>query len=152
MSERRKSSVVRVDRADDDVIRINDDAMRRLSSINPTIVQEFEQAKAATASEHDLTIRDALKLYPKAIGFSIIFSTAVVMEGYDLSLMGSFFGFPPFRNFYGTQENPEGGMLISAPWQSGIQNGVQARPLVTAAVQSLPSSRSAVSSVCGSTV
>jgi MFS transporter, SP family, general alpha glucoside:H+ symporter len=42
--------------------------------------------------------------------------------------MGSFFGFPPFRNRYGTQDDPDGdGRLISAPWQSGIQNGVQVR-------------------------
>lgn len=134
--DRRRSSVIQVERASDNVIRVNDDAMRRLSSVNPAIVQEFEEAKAATASEHELSIRDALKLYPKAIAFSIIFSTAVVMEGYDLSLMGSFFGFPPFRNFYGTQDNPEGGRLISAPWQSGIQNGVQVRPSVTSVVHS----------------
>lgn len=126
MSERRKSSVVQVDRADDGVIRVNDDSMRKLSNVNPAILQEFEEAKAATAGEHELTIRDAIKLYPKAIIFSIIFSSAVIMEGYDLSLTGSFFGFPPFRNYYGRVENPNGeGNLISAPWQSGIQNGVQ---------------------------
>ena len=127
MSERRKSSVVEVDRANDGVLRVKDDAMRKLSVVNPEIVQEYEEAKAATAGEHELTIRDALKLYPKAIAFSIIFSTAVVMEGYDLSLMGSFFGFPPFQQFYGTQDNPEveGGRVVGAPWQSGIQNGVQ---------------------------
>lgn len=53
------------------------------------------------------------------------------MEGYDLSLMGSFFGFAPFRNFYGTAPNPEdGGRLITAPWQSGIQNGVQVGSII----------------------
>jgi MFS transporter, SP family, general alpha glucoside:H+ symporter len=81
MSDRRRSSVVQVQRADDGVARINDDAMRKLSTTHPDIVQSFEEAKAATAGEHDLTIRDAIKLYPKAIAFSIIFSTAVVMEG-----------------------------------------------------------------------
>lgn len=130
MSERRKSSVVQVNRADDGVARINDSSLRKLSVSNPEIVQAFEEAKAATASEHDLTIRDALRLYPKAIAFSIIFSTAVVMEGYDLSLMGSFFGFPPFRNFYGTEDNPDGGRQISAPWQSGIQNGTQVGSII----------------------
>ena len=82
MTERRRSSVVEVDRANDGVARINDSAMRKLSVDHPDIVQSFEEAKAATASEHDLSIRDAIKLYPKAVAFSIIFSTAVVMEGY----------------------------------------------------------------------
>jgi MFS transporter, SP family, general alpha glucoside:H+ symporter len=142
MEDRRRSSVVQVDRADDGVARINDAAMRKLSVTNPDIVQSFEEAKAATAGEHELTIREAVKLYPKAIVFSIIFSTAVVMEGYgesqcpyvnvgsrlielDLSLMGSFFGLNQFRNFYGTEPNPDGGLQISAPWQSGILNGTQ---------------------------
>jgi MFS family permease len=126
MTDRRKSSVVQVDRAQDGVARIQDSAMRKLSTVNPAIVQEFEEAKAATAGEHELTIRDALRLYPKAIAFSIIFSTAVVMEGYDLSLTGSFFGFREFRNYFGDVDDPTGdGRLVSAPWQSGIQNGVQ---------------------------
>lgn len=94
MSERRRSSVVQVDRTNDGVSRINDASLRKLSAINPEVVQEFEEAKMAAEKEHQLTIRDAVKLYPKAIIFSIIFSSAVIMEGYDLSLMGSFFGFP----------------------------------------------------------
>lgn len=50
-------------------------------------------ASAATAREHELTFRDALRLYPKAIGFSLLFSTAIIMEGYDLALIGSFYGY-----------------------------------------------------------
>jgi MFS transporter, SP family, general alpha glucoside:H+ symporter len=52
------------------------------------------------------------------------------MEGYDLSLMGSFFGFGPFKDRYGTAEDPEGGLLITAPWQSGINNGVQVGSII----------------------
>ncbi|KIW09858.1 hypothetical protein PV08_11959 [Exophiala spinifera] len=130
MTDRRRSSVVQVERANDGVARINDESIRKLSIINPQVVQEFEEAKKAVEKEHELTVRDALKLYPKAIIFSIIFSSAVIMEGYDLSLMGSFFGFPPFRNFYGTEDNPDGGRNIGAAWQSGIQNGVQVGSII----------------------
>ena len=53
------------------------------------------------------------------------------MEGYDLSLMGSFFGFPPFKNRYGTAPDPvDGGRLVTAPWQSGINNGVQVGSII----------------------
>lgn len=131
MSERHRSSVVEVDRANDGDTRVDDNAMRKLSVKNSDIVQVFEEAKAATAGEHELTIRDTLRLYPKAIAFCVIFSTPVVIEGYDLSLMGSFFGLPPFRNFYGTENNPEGGRQISAAWQSGILNGTQVCPRST---------------------
>lgn len=125
MATTRKSSIVQVHRVNDGVTRVDDDTIRRLSASQPGIAHDFNEAKAATAGEHELTIRDAIKLYPKAIVFSLIFSTAVVMEGYDLSLMGSFFGLPPFRNFYGTEDDPDGGRQISATWQSGILNGTQ---------------------------
>lgn len=59
--------------------------------------QHDEQARAdardATTREHNLTLRDSFKLYPRAIGFSLLFSTAIIMEGYDLSLMGAFYGY-----------------------------------------------------------
>jgi hypothetical protein len=38
--------------------------------------------------------------------------------------------FQPFRNFYGTEDNPEGGRNIGAAWQSGIQNGVQVGSII----------------------
>src|SRR4051812_43741523 len=107
--ERRRSSVVVVERPDDGVLRVDDEAIRRMSVSVPEIAALTEEAKNATSREHSMTIRDAVKLYPKAIMFSVAFSTAVVMEGYDLSLMGSFFGFPPFRARYGTEVDPETG-------------------------------------------
>lgn len=55
--------------------------------------QQKSDAREATSREHDLSIRDAFKLYPKAVAFSVLFSTAIIMEGYDLSLMGAFYGY-----------------------------------------------------------
>lgn len=48
---------------------------------------EFAEAQAATAKEHNLTLPQALKAYPKAIAWSILLSSAVVMEGYDTLLV-----------------------------------------------------------------
>lgn len=50
-------------------------------------------ARDATKREHDLSLKDSFRLYPKAIAFSIVFSTAIIMEGYDLALIGSFYGY-----------------------------------------------------------
>jgi SP family general alpha glucoside:H+ symporter-like MFS transporter len=50
-------------------------------------------ARDATNREHSLSLRDSFRLYPKAIAFSIVFSTAIIMEGYDLALIGSFYGY-----------------------------------------------------------
>lgn len=42
-----------------------------------------------------MTVKECLRLYPKAVAFSLIFSTAIIMEGYDTALLGSFWGFKP---------------------------------------------------------
>jgi len=127
MDSTRKSSVVEIQMIVDDILRVHDDEVRRMSAANPDIAAQNASAKQATQNEHEMSIRDALKLYPKAIMFSLILSMAVVMEGYDLSVMGGFLGFPQFKQRYGDQPDPEhpGDRVISAPWQSGLTNGVQ---------------------------
>ena len=109
--------------------RRESEAYRRMSVNNPNVAALKDEAQDATEAEHNLTIRDALKLYPKAVMFSVAFSTAVIMEGYDLALIDSFFGFGPFKEFYGTEVNPENRdeKVIGAGWQSGIKNAVQVR-------------------------
>lgn len=127
--DRRKSSVISVNRVPDGVLRHDDKAIHRLSVANPDVATMTNDARDATEREHNLTIRDALRLYPKAVMFSIAFSTAVIMEGYDLSLVGSLMGYPSFKARYGTAPDPEnpGKKLIGSAWQSGIHNGVQVR-------------------------
>lgn len=81
MSGRRRSSLVNVERSNDGVLRVNDDAIRRLSQAHNDIGQQTADAKFATEQEKSLTIRQAVRLYKKAICYSLIMSLAVVMEG-----------------------------------------------------------------------
>lgn len=39
-------------------------------------------AEAGTHIEHTMTLREAVRRYPKAIGWSVLLSLAVAMEGY----------------------------------------------------------------------
>lgn len=115
----------------DGIIRVEDGAIRRMSIANRDAAAMNNDAREATEREHRLSIRDAIRLYPKAIMFSVAFSTAVVMEGYDLSLVGSLMGFPSFKRRYGTAIDPETGeKIIGSQWQSGIQNGVQVGSII----------------------
>lgn len=41
----------------------------------------------------------------------------VIMEGYDVTLLGSFYGYPRFREKYGAWLNEEHGFQISSTWQ-----------------------------------
>lgn len=108
---------------------------------------------AAIDNEHKMSVRQSLRFWWKAIVFSFVISLAVVMEGYDTSLMNKFFAFEPFRNRFGDQENPEGGRLVSARWQTIILNGTQVSPTGFAIDRAvLTMTRLAVSLVSLSTV
>lgn len=50
----------------------------------------IESARAAAAKEQSMTLLQGIKLYPKAIAWSILISTCIVMEGYDVSLVNNF--------------------------------------------------------------
>lgn len=80
-------------------------------------------ARMASDKERKMTLWQGIKLYPKAIGWSILISTCIVMEGYDVCLLNNFFGFPQFKQKYGEQL-PDGTWEIPAPWQAGLSNGV----------------------------
>lgn len=41
----------------------------------------------------------------------------VIMEGYDVTLLGSFYGYPMFRRKYGEWLNDDSGYQISSTWQ-----------------------------------
>lgn len=49
-----------------------------------------QNAKNATDKEHNMSLWQGLKLYPKAVGWSMLISTCIVMEGYDLCLLSNF--------------------------------------------------------------
>ncbi|KAF3765304.1 putative maltose permease [Cryphonectria parasitica EP155] len=65
---------------------------------------------------------NALHLYPKAVGWSILLSTAVVMEGYDVVLLSQFFAYDTFNKRFGNLQ-PDGTYELTAAWQSGLGNG-----------------------------
>src|SRR5450432_3265567 len=69
-----------------------------------------------------MTLWQGLRIYPKAVGWSILLSTAIIMEGYDVVLIGSFYAFPVFTKKYGELQS-NGKYGLSAAWQAGVSNG-----------------------------
>ncbi|KND86239.1 General alpha-glucoside permease [Tolypocladium ophioglossoides CBS 100239] len=76
----------------------------------------------AAAQEHDLSFFQALKLYPKGVFWSVVMSTALIMEGYDTKLISTLFAQPAFQRAYGLAQK-NNSYQISAPWQAGLTNG-----------------------------
>ncbi|KXG53002.1 Major facilitator superfamily domain, general substrate transporter [Penicillium griseofulvum] len=79
-------------------------------------------AKAATESEHKMTLLQGIRTYPKAIGWSVLISTCIAMEGYDISLVNNFYAFPQFTRKYG-ELTADGSYQVPAAWQAGLSNG-----------------------------
>ena len=52
----------------------------------------IQGAKTATEKEQEMTLLQGIRLYPKAIAWSVLISTCIVMEGYDVCLINNFCG------------------------------------------------------------
>lgn len=84
------------------------------------------EAKHAADTEHEMTLLRAIQLYPKAIGWSVLLSSTLIMEGYDLALLGSLYASPVFNKKFGELNPATGKYAVSAAWQSGLSNGARA--------------------------
>lgn len=96
----------------DNVVRVDDATVRKLSVANPELAHLTTEAKGATQAEKSMGLFQAVRLYPKAVGWSILLSTALVMEGYDLMLLGNFYAFPPFTQHYGIYDPKSGSYQV----------------------------------------
>lgn len=79
-----------------------------------------EDAREATANEHNMTIIEGLRRYPKCCFWAAIVSLCIIMDGYDQALMGSFFGYPAFQKRYGFEIGNTGKYQLNAGWQSAL--------------------------------
>ncbi|KAL8243766.1 hypothetical protein R6Q59_010024 [Mikania micrantha] len=118
-----------------DPTKSSDELYHGLSASVPGLRRLSADARAATEAERKLTFWSGCRLYPKAIAWSLLLSTTIIMEGYDLTLINSFYAFPIFRRSYGEPihpNNPEGqqNFQISARWQSGLTNAAVAGEII----------------------
>jgi SP family general alpha glucoside:H+ symporter-like MFS transporter len=109
--------------ADPNVLTLTETTVRRASVANPEFANLNRDAKVGAEAEKHMSITQAFKLYPKAVAWSILLSTAIVMEGYDTLLLANFFALPQFNHKYGTYDATTGDYQISAAWRSGLTNG-----------------------------
>ncbi|KAL2784123.1 hypothetical protein BJX66DRAFT_348630 [Aspergillus keveii] len=114
------------------------DVFHPLSTTVPGIGDLTDSARSATRAEQKMTLGQGFRLYPKAILWSILISSTIIMDGYDMSLLTSFFTFPVFQKSYGEPvpapatvpesrqiEGQEPSYEISPVWQAALINGTQ---------------------------
>ncbi|KAI8964736.1 sugar transporter [Daldinia sp. FL1419] len=91
-----------------------------------TLVNE---ANEANERERDMKLSHAFKIYPKAVGWSMLLSSCIIMEGFGTSIVGSYISYPPFRDKFGTQA-PNGDYQIPASWQNGISGATNVGEII----------------------
>lgn len=120
-------------KAHDDVVTSPDAALRfpTHDELNHTksMNEVIRNAKAATEKEHNMTLMQGIRLYPKAVAWSVLISTCIAMEGYDISLVNNFYAFPVFNRKYG-ELLPTGEYQVPARWQAGLSNGANVGEII----------------------
>lgn len=104
-------NIVKISTESADLLAATHDASHTLSD-----------AADGTVAEKEAGFLQSLKTYRKAVGWSVLLSVAIIMEGFDLVLVNSFFALPAYKEKFGEQL-PDGSHELSAAWQSGLSNG-----------------------------
>ncbi|KAF4345683.1 maltose permease [Fusarium beomiforme] len=115
---------------------LTDDKVARVSEDDhaPTYddIKDTSIAKQAAEDEHNLTFLQAIRKYPKAVMWSVLLSTSIIMEGYDIVLISSFFAQPSFREHYGSYQPKSNSWQITASWQNALSNAVSVGTIIGA--------------------
>ena len=76
-----------------------------------------------------MTLMQGLRKYPKACFWSILFSSALIMEGFDHAFISGFISCPAFQERYGVLQK-NGKYQVPAIILAGINNGVNAGEII----------------------
>jgi SP family general alpha glucoside:H+ symporter-like MFS transporter len=66
------------------------DEQKKFALDDPESVDLIHHAQQSDAADRQLTVRQALKKYPKAVFWAMFLSTSLIMEGYDVVIVRPF--------------------------------------------------------------
>ncbi|KAK7751951.1 hypothetical protein SLS62_006094 [Diatrype stigma] len=104
---------------DEQTTQIDPEVAKRIAANVEDFMRLVREANEANDRERDMKLSTAVKIYPKAIGWSMVLSSCLIMEGYQTSVIGSYTAYPAFLKKFGTPA-PNGMLQIPANWQNGI--------------------------------
>lgn len=89
-----------------------------------------EDAKDNDAKDKKMPLIEGLKTFPKAAMWSVILSSALIMEGYDTNLLNSMYAMPAFKEKYGElvsgqgPDDPNAEYEVLAKIQTSLSMGI----------------------------
>ncbi|KAK7424445.1 hypothetical protein QQX98_000410 [Neonectria punicea] len=87
-------------------------------------------AVEAENAEHNMGVLEAVRAYPMASFWAFIMSCTIIMESYDVFLIGNFIALPAFANKYGVYHAASDKFVIETKWQSALQVSGQLGALI----------------------
>ncbi|KAG9243972.1 general substrate transporter [Calycina marina] len=97
---------------------------------NAKASQYKADAIEAENNEHNMGVFEAMKAYPMASFWAFVMSSCIIMESYDVFLIGNFVALPAFINEFGIVNPADGTMVIATKWQSALQVSGQLGALI----------------------
>ena len=94
------------------------------SNVENEVIAKFlgmsEDAQQSDNQDKEMSLLQGIKQYPKAAFWSVVLSSALIMEGYDIALLASLYALPAFAKKFGSFNAASGIYEISAAWQTGL--------------------------------
>ncbi|RDW83515.1 hypothetical protein BP5796_05006 [Coleophoma crateriformis] len=87
-------------------------------------------AVEAENAEHNMGVLEAVRAYPMASFWAFVMSFTIIMESYDVFLIGNFVALPAFTQKYGVLNPATGLYVIETKWQSALQVSGQLGALI----------------------
>ncbi|KAK7192607.1 hypothetical protein DPSP01_006549 [Paraphaeosphaeria sporulosa] len=84
----------------------------------------------AENAEYNMTVLEAVRAYPMASFWAFVMSCTIIMESYDVFLMGNFLALPKFIEDFGVVSPLTGQKVVEAKWQSALQVSGQLGALI----------------------
>lgn len=89
-----------------------------------------EDAVEAENAEHNMGVLEAVRAYPMASFWAFVMSFTIIMESYDVFLIGNFVALPAFRQKFGVWDIAKNEYVIVPKWQSALQVSGQLGALI----------------------
>lgn len=81
-------------------------------------------AKENDKMDKAMSLKEGIKTFPKAALWSLLLSSAIIMEGFDTNLLNSLYSFPDFQETFGKYYESAGEYQVPARWQTGLSMAV----------------------------
>ncbi|KAI5956633.1 hypothetical protein CANMA_004470 [Candida margitis] len=103
------------------------------SGVEDYVVKFFQMSEDAhndDQREKHMSLMEGIKTFPKAIAWSMVLSTALIMEGYDSSLLSGLYAHPGFRKKFGDYYPEINQYQIPTKWQTGLSMSYQSSQFI----------------------